>query len=543
MISLSIQEIKREIELLCTYGNLGFYEYCEVVQVVLIQNGICHNYFTHVEFKSDDIFKKTIDEYVTKKPHTINSNLRLAIKRYNLNISQFIDIYLESFTSNEWKYENDHVILDQVFCSGKKYIPEIDPTSGQYNLHIPLAWALYGTNFAGNYYIHELFSRKMNLNKLFDEKSCDKILSVLKSYNIGYDFNYLEDRIGNIVCKFNIEVMDMIPKKLGALNGIEYSIMFNKKNIRNLSLTLQILIEHDGLIYQNSIDTDFKDSIIAIEPNQCKNTIFIIDNNTKLMLYSAVYDYSILGDYSSEIIPDQFVVSRFGKRILKAKNVNHEIELFNKQPIGAIYNIDENNMVTERQIKNEIVFQKTKGYLFSYIQNEHDKAVDDIKNITKNNILWDLEEILVLDPYLSVDDILETLVYCPKPNLRIRALCSYKTIHENRETKDSACAEDIFSFIENAKFRIDETLGENTDIQLTYRTIINGNGFGFHDRYIILKYDVNRTRVWSIGTSLNSIGSKHHIIQKVYDPEMILDIFEDLWIRTEENSCLIYSNV
>jgi len=34
---------------------------------------------------------------------------------------------------------------------------------------------------------------------------------------------------------------------------------------------------------------------------------------------------------------------------------------------------------------------------------------------------------------------------------------------------------------------------------------------------------------WSLGTSVNSVGTAHHILQKVDNAQLVVDAFTDLW--------------
>lgn len=49
-----------------------------------------------------------------------------------------------------------------------------------------------------------------------------------------------------------------------------------------------------------------------------------------------------------------------------------------------------------------------------------------------------------------------------------------------------------------------------------------------------------KPRVWSIGTSINSLGKKHHIIQSVEHPQIIVDAFEELWDELDSEECLVW---
>ena len=56
----------------------------------------------------------------------------------------------------------------------------------------------------------------------------------------------------------------------------------------------------------------------------------------------------------------------------------------------------------------------------------------------------------------------------------------------------------------------------------------------------MIKYQLNKTRVWSLGTSVNSVGKSHHIIPRVESPMLIDDFFDDVWSQTDADKCKIY---
>ena len=59
---------------------------------------------------------------------------------------------------------------------------------------------------------------------------------------------------------------------------------------------------------------------------------------------------------------------------------------------------------------------------------------------------------------------------------------------------------------------------------------------------MILRYHFNKTRVWSLGASVNSLGKSHHIIQIVESPTLIEDFFDKVWSETTVDECKIYDS-
>jgi hypothetical protein len=45
---------------------------------------------------------------------------------------------------------------------------------------------------------------------------------------------------------------------------------------------------------------------------------------------------------------------------------------------------------------------------------------------------------------------------------------------------------------------------------------------------------------WSLGTSINSVGQQHHILQKVLDGELIREAFLDLWNLLADSQYLVW---
>jgi len=77
-------------------------------------------------------------------------------------------------------------------------------------------------------------------------------------------------------------------------------------------------------------------------------------------------------------------------------------------------------------------------------------------------------------------------------------------------------------------------------ICLEFRCQWRGQGYSFHDRFLMLVYDEGKPQVWSLGASINSIGKNHHISQKVSGPQIIVDAFEELWEMLSAEECLVW---
>lgn len=318
----------------------------------------------------------------------------------------------------------------------------------------------------------------------------------------------------------------------------------------DINLHFHIEQEHDRLLYE-CVDEDVclrPGEVIerGVAPNQCKTTLTVTDLETNLILFRAVSDQSVYSNYRGQITPDTIVatpVHHYRKVRVDSKELS--VPLSGVRMLGNLEFLTEMTEAGERQQKWEDTFFKEQKYLNVYATGEHDKALSDIRSIVNGQLLWDLQEIRIIDPYLSPKDILSTAALCEKQGIRVCCLTDLHTISRNRNAREEILAneadgENYGKILSSFRKQLEEGLGTDTDLRLSFRTVHGNNGISFHDRYLILKYDINKTRVWSLGTSVNSVGKSHHIIQIVESPILIDDFFDETWRQTEIDECKIY---
>jgi hypothetical protein len=152
---------------------------------------------------------------------------------------------------------------------------------------------------------------------------------------------------------------------------------------------------------------------------------------------------------------------------------------------------------------------------------EHEKALQDIRLLINQYgqggaWLW--------DPYLSAQDVLETLFHCQHSDVDLRALTSAlePSNHASQHTGES--------FIERQRATFKSAHSNLRGLRLEYRAKVGASGWGFHDRFLIFPPATDSPALaWSLGTSVNSMGTQHHILQRVDDGQIVMDAFLDLW--------------
>jgi hypothetical protein len=95
-------------------------------------------------------------------------------------------------------------------------------------------------------------------------------------------------------------------------------------------------------------------------------------------------------------------------------------------------------------------------------------------------------------------------------------------------------------FVERQRAELDATQSNWRGLCLEYRVNRGPKGWRFHDRFPIFPKTDQGALVWSLGTSVNSLGKGHHILQRVDNGQLVMDAFEDLWECLNEPEHLIW---
>lgn len=543
-----------EIKTLFEYGRVGFFSYCEVTQIILFDSEKKEywNYFTHISF-SKNITDSSKQEWLTDKPKKINKFIKVMIIKQNVSLADIMPVLECAVEKQEWVMGENCAKLDEVFMLEPQYVPETDPTGNTIseNTLVPLELSLYGSNFKGNYYVVELFSTKRNLNSVLTDNDKKNIQKEINAVHLGYNLYNLSDRIGNIICKLPIEIIKHELTKLTPERGVAGKFEREKSVDRCINCYLNILSMNDHMLLENRIlpftlSDEHSEYEYEIKPNRYKNMVTVVDQDTGIIYYSSEHDYSFGSNYYSTITPPNYCLQTPLSRSFNVQGAVQKCELAAVSGMGEISIQKEIYEIEQRQ--NKWKDQRIReSHFFNVFENgDREKAIAIIKSIINDrSLLWDLKEIWLVDPYLSAADILATVVYCNKKGITIKCLTDIGTIDRNKETRMKAeTGQDRFTTTKEAFAKcLKDAIPSDSDLKIEFRTVRGVHGKPFHDRYLILKYAINKCRVWSLGISVNAIGTSHHIIQIVESPSAVADIIEKIWLATDNEECLIYSNL
>ena len=534
-------------------GTLNRCNFVEIIQIILLgkKDKLCWNYFTHLLFSSTPTEQRA-REYLTASPQSINSEYKIIITRETISKADALNVLQNAVEKQKWEWGDDVALLDDVFPIDPQFIPETDPTGNKTSdsTLVPIEQALYGSNFMGGYYVCELFSSKTILSASISLDDRRKIQEIISKAKVEFDIESLSDRIGNIVCKIPMDIIRHKPVRLSPEWGIAGQFTLKNSCTEPVECLLQIILENDNTIIETRVEemvfsgqNEIKE--YCIDPNRYNNRIILSDKKSGIIYYAALRDYSFGSNYYSMITPPQYGIQSSLIRPIVVGGEDIEIKLTNIAGIGEVSIEKEIYEMEKRQHKWMTEYEYKHHFFRSFVAGQEKEAIQTVIDICNDrDLFWDLEEVWLVDPYLSADDILRTVAYCGKHGICIKCLTHIASINGNRETRTEATENESLFEATVSKYNgiLKKALNKQKDLKLEYRTVAGMTGIPFHDRYLILKYGLNKSRAWSLGISVNSLGKSHHIIQIVQSPMDVIETIDAIWNQSLGEGCLIYKN-
>lgn len=176
-------------------------------------------------------------------------------------------------------------------------------------------------------------------------------------------------------------------------------------------------------------------------------------------------------------------------------------------------------------------------------QEEHRRALEDIRQIIKTASQG---AIYLWDPYLSANDVLNTLAFCTDAGTELWGLTSAKPSKkgscddENDDGTDNEVTTAREDWIKAQQDTLNTAFIGPSNMKFEFRMSWGIQG-SFHDRFLMFPgLGRGRTRVWSLGASINHIGAQHCIVQEVAYPEPVLQAFKAFWDQSNQPEHLIW---
>lgn len=532
------QLVKRDFDLLIEKGNLGFYNSCEITTIFLYDSTIkkAKNFYTIVVFEEREKSISNEKPFITNKPINIDKQYRLGIIRYQRTIEELEKDFIVLLRENKWAYDESDLIIGNLKPLPKQFIPK-DGTET-----VPLNSVLKNNFFNGSYVLEFFDQEKQELRDVLES---DKLLGKICKYVtelLPIDLLYIRDRIGNIIFQFPSIMLTLDTKSLSSWEGIEAQIAWHPffNDLDKISIQTSSHLDNNimGFHQLDQINHNSNELYTGNSNGMNDTIIFNKENGLILSCFSASFMKDIhISGYISSAFQEPRIIKSFDKDNNLVKNI--EIPIVYSTGRDKPHKMDYSDWISNRIYENEKKRLERDLIFVQYGKktNDRNKALEDLRTLIGRH---GEDGIYLWDPYLSYRDILDTIYYYEVAGVPMRAINSYKKQKNLNDKKEISKDKKTYrTWVEN-QIKNFELNSNHLGIDLELRCQHDQYGWPFHDRFIIFPLKDRRPRAWSLGTSINSFGKEHHILQEVGNAKMILDAFMELWEELQDPECLVW---
>jgi hypothetical protein len=526
---------------------LGFYTHVEVTEIFGVPNGEEPlNVFTLLvaEERLDPISEEAVllnADGRIKLPSLRNWNF--GIKRYYRPVSSVVPVFSELADGKGWSFSSLPLVFGNLTPIPTQFVP---PDSG---FEVPWNRVLKNNFWNGSHVIEWADLQKTTLRPLFENPPRLHELSEAVSKYVPMGLASFSDRLGNIAIQLPVTVV------LATFTQVRATQTFNVNIAWHPSATLRPLraaceMEFDKIVSgYSSADVQGAQTPLSMPPGQGLHQGFLWDDQHAVIL-AATGESSFIHTIAMNLCP---VDSEPRVFTMPGEDGNEdEVRVtVMAQPMKSIVGKTDDYMewTRGRMYREEIARLKAERRFVQYKpkpgrqSEEHKEALGHIRELLnrhgqKGAWLW--------DPYLSAMDVLRTLFHCSHANSDLRALSAGDEFTSGNppgpETPFSGAppANPSLAFAQKQRTVLENIRSNFRGLKLEYRIKSGSAGWAFHDRFLIFPQAEGGALAWSLGTSLNSLGKQHHILQRVDDGQLIMDAFEELWNLLTQPEHLIW---
>lgn len=517
-------------------GVLGVYRSFEVTEVFGFSKTVAPtNILTIIVAEDDEVGCDKTSSYLTENLIKVSSlkGWSFGVKRYRKTVPGLLADLLSMQSEGRWKASGQSLAIGNL----KEKPAELAPSD---SMHKVVINNLLKNNFwNGSYFFEWADATKDHLAELFTHPRSIQELSAALSLVWPINLAKVSDRIGNILVQLPITAM--VAEFRGSANREVMKLdLAWAQDVEARPLRLVLNRKHDNL------EAAYHSQIISSEPVVIPTTDgpgeyygYIWDELNNVLMAST-------GAFSQvENIDLQIQLNEHNRRSYQytvgADSFACDIPIVALHSSRVGNGVDPNDEWTSnRMYTEEIQRLKEQRRFLQYKpipgreESERQKALEDIRWLINKH---GQEAVWLWDPFLDMYDVFETLFYSKYSYADLRAISSAK------EKPACACTPHVPDpFVEKQKKILASANCNNFGLKFEFRARVNSSGWKFHDRFLIFPRTGRGALAWSLGTSINSVGKQHHILQRVDDGQLIMDAFLELWAsldRAEQLICKI----
>lgn len=525
-----------DFKILTSSGNIAFYNSCEVTEIFLCRKSdkAIFNFFT-LAVLEEKVYNGLNQTFLGDRI-SVNDDFSIGIQRYWLTVAETETRFDILKAQNKWSANGTiYSQFPQLKYLPKQYIPSVE---GNRINHI-----LKNNYHNGTYAIEFFDESKSNFEFLLKIEALPKFNDICEKIkkHVPIDLSVVRDRIGNFIFQFPVTLIEAHSKALSTWDGVDMNFFWHN----SISLPPDCLIQ-----VESTLDKNYMGSVIE-EYNKTDNQKIIIGNLDQINHIKiwrkdpSLILTSFSGSYILEFISTIGIVSP-EPRLFEVDGKMQKVAVSSsdkraKGKTNANYTTYINNNLYDAEKK-----RLEKVLSFKQYKKGLSGGIEDLQKLIEQK---DENGAYLWDPYLSSLDILKTLYYSKSANVELRAIGAFnedvRKIYESDDEEIDATnfTEKLENHISKNKLLLGNPNHNNYGLNLEFRIQHSTFGWAFHDRFLIFPSSkLRRSQVYSLGTSINSYGKKHHILQEVSHPQPVVDAFNELWEKLNHPDCLVWKH-
>lgn len=556
----TVEQLLEEQKRLLKPGLIGFFESFEITEIVGFQkDGTVTNFFSLIVAEPGSPPEGPVThECLTQERIALKgSEYKFGVFRFRVS-TQFLVNVLERFAkTGEWQTGAKPLKV------GK--LEAVVPQFVHADFNDPHPWnGVLKNNFYEGSHVLELFDTTKEASRflLQDSRLLTELSQKIRSV-VLMDIDGLSDRLGNIAIQLPVTVISTGVRGSPVGDQSVRVAWHEKATPRPLRVSCEI--------YGDSTVDAFDSKTVGVPPVNPEDSTFKLrspgggartyvwdDENQVLLSASPVQTFMLMAGISfhATSIDDPGEPKReFSVPLKGAAPRPEEVELkrVNKPHfLGSPPERPREPWRSERIFKmSSRQLQERKEFVQygQFTGRSRKEALADIHWLLEMHgamgaWLW--------DPFLNAEDVLQTLFFSPHRNADLRALSNGNSVEspgDGEEDDDQAVAasapslgeaqaspaiDGSIAWMNEQRAMLDTYCGNRIGLKLDFRLRRKGAGWKFHDRFLIFPQGDGRALAWSLGTSVNSFGTSHHILQKVSNGELVQNAFLSLWERLDQ---------
>jgi|GEM_PF-2968648 len=516
-------------------GVLGNYNGCEIYTIFYqrkMEAQKIYNLYTLVNFgvfSANDFIKEP--DYLSDRIRikTDHDQYVVGIIRYCRSLEFFTSFYVHFLKNGIWNCEGNTLTHNATYVIPGVYVP------GEATMPPVFNKILKNNFFSGSYLIEHFDCDKSYTKFLRQNHELLAKLSTQIGNIIPLQISSVSDRLGNIVLQFPQMLVRCDFNRGDDFQTLIPDIKIAPGTTCSGKYKLIAMSECDDGKYLcdfNMADITLPGGALKLNHSSGAQGYYLVDAVSGLIMSS------FKGNYIKQIC-GEIKLHAPEPRIVNTSNGNQRIKLQTVQDIKIqsaaaqdldyweterIFDAEQNELEQTRSLKQ---YGKLSGH-------NRLEALSDIRYLISRHGRYG---VWLWDPFLSAQDVVDTLFTCPFRNADLRALGSSKVV------KITDAGHDFEIWRDNStKFLTSLPAQAKIGLHLEFRVQHGNFGDKFHDRFLLFPRNESRPKVWALGTSVNSLGNEHHIINEIQHPANLILAFQKHWDALTDKSCLVWKS-